>query len=630
MTQSVLIFTFSPVQSFIAEARRTSDLFMGSRILVQLAQAAATAIREAGGSLIYPAALTDGSWPQDVPNKLVARVPAAGAAEAARRGQNALLERWRRLADSAEKFLRGQKPTPDALWETIWQRQRDHFWDITWAAAQETNGGYAAAYREASRALDAAKHARLFDQVMETGRKDSLSGQRAALRTNNQDAPAYWTSLAENPAITAARLQPQGRERLDAIAAVKRFSQQARDAGFPSTSTVASLDFRRVAQPYLMAYQMELVAGLGKGIYRPAQDPSDSDWPFDGDLLYLDTLMAERLRSSYSLEAPANLDRLRRALRDLYASVGWRPSPYYAIIALDGDSMGQRVTDCLADPTCAEEQHRALSLSLSQFAAHVQRQVGHSGLDVANPATPLYARLIYNGGDDVLAMAPLSTAFDVARTLAGWFEQMTGGSCSAGVSIAHHLFPLGRALQAARQAERQAKHLRSTSDRSREKAAVCVRMLKRSGEEYDVRSRWDSAPVGGAFDQIVKHFQVKTLSTRLAYEVLEQAPVAVGLPADAQAALLKRLLGRHKNAGLSREDVAQIANDLVGWSLALDDVIPRQEASEPAADFAKTARGQGPADDTEQPASGPPAGFLEMARWLVLARFVAQRGQDGG
>lgn len=30
--QAVLIFTFSPVQSFIAEARRTADLFVGSRI----------------------------------------------------------------------------------------------------------------------------------------------------------------------------------------------------------------------------------------------------------------------------------------------------------------------------------------------------------------------------------------------------------------------------------------------------------------------------------------------------------------------------------------------------------------------------------------------------------------------
>ncbi len=39
MTKAVLIFTFSPVQSFIAEARRSEDLFNGSAILSRLAWA---------------------------------------------------------------------------------------------------------------------------------------------------------------------------------------------------------------------------------------------------------------------------------------------------------------------------------------------------------------------------------------------------------------------------------------------------------------------------------------------------------------------------------------------------------------------------------------------------------------
>ncbi|MFZ2517598.1 MAG: type III-B CRISPR-associated protein Cas10/Cmr2, partial [Anaerolineae bacterium] len=597
MTQSVLIFTFSPVQTFITEARRTSDLFVGSRILVQLAQAAAQAIQQAGGSLIYPAPLAHGHLPGDVPNKLVARVLWTTAEDVGKHAQDALLKSWQGQAESAERFLRQQTPAPDELWETIWQRQRDHFWDIYWAVAQEERGGYAAAYQEASRALDAVKHSRLFDQVIEEGRKDSLSGQRTALRTSSQDAPAYWKRMAENPAVSGARLRSQGRERLDAIAAVKRFCQDALKSEFPSTSTVASRDFRRAAQPFWATYQMRLIECLGKDIYRPSQD--DLDWPFDGDLLYTETLTTERLRDSYDLAPAGSLPAVRQALRDLYKDVDWRPSPYYAIIALDGDSMGQRVTDCLTEPAFAEDQHRALSLKLSAFAAHV-RQIEKLCVNAAGQETPSFATLIYNGGDDVLALAPLSTAFDVARTLAGWFEQMTGGTCSAGISIAHHLFPLGRALQAARQAEKQAKRLRSATDETREKAAVCIRVLKRSGEEYDVRSRWESAPVGGAFDQIVKHFQAKTLSTRLAYEALAQAPVAGGLPPEAQKALLKRLLGRHKNPVLPSAAVEKIADDLADWSLALDDVIPRQEASGPTAGFLEMARCQGPADDAEK------------------------------
>ncbi|MGH7963653.1 MAG: type III-B CRISPR-associated protein Cas10/Cmr2, partial [Candidatus Binatia bacterium] len=68
MSDAVLIFTFRPVQSFIAEARRASDLYVGSQILVCLAKAAGQVMMQRG-TLIYPVALGD-----DVPNKLVARV----------------------------------------------------------------------------------------------------------------------------------------------------------------------------------------------------------------------------------------------------------------------------------------------------------------------------------------------------------------------------------------------------------------------------------------------------------------------------------------------------------------------------------------------------------------------------
>lgn len=61
MTEAVLVFTFGPVQPFIAEARRASDLFVGSQVLAQLAEAVARALRRAGADLVYPAAPKDGA-----------------------------------------------------------------------------------------------------------------------------------------------------------------------------------------------------------------------------------------------------------------------------------------------------------------------------------------------------------------------------------------------------------------------------------------------------------------------------------------------------------------------------------------------------------------------------------------
>lgn len=86
MTNAVLIFTFSPVQSFIAEARRSEDLFNGSAILSRLAKAAGESLKSAG-ELIYPAQLKE----NDSPNVLVLRVPAEKAEDAARTAQKALL-----------------------------------------------------------------------------------------------------------------------------------------------------------------------------------------------------------------------------------------------------------------------------------------------------------------------------------------------------------------------------------------------------------------------------------------------------------------------------------------------------------------------------------------------------------
>jgi CRISPR-associated protein Cmr2 len=66
MTSAVLVFSLGPVQSFIAEARRAADLFVGSTILSELAKAAAQTIGTT--KLVYPAPVTG----VNVPNVLVA------------------------------------------------------------------------------------------------------------------------------------------------------------------------------------------------------------------------------------------------------------------------------------------------------------------------------------------------------------------------------------------------------------------------------------------------------------------------------------------------------------------------------------------------------------------------------
>ncbi len=594
MTDSILVFTFSPVQSFISEARRAADLYAGSRILVELAKAAAHEIGKE--RLIYPARREDGSLPDDVPNVLVARVPGAQAGEIATKAKEALLKKWREdIAGSASRALTELTEThrlkPDERWRDIWRRQIEGYWEVYWVVApikSNDSAGYREAYKQARNALNAVKRSRLFDSAEEQGYKDSLSGKREALHTRELDGKAYWLEVSGLKGIRAAKLKPEGRERLDAIGAVKRFSQLAETRDFLSTSSVAASDFLEVARPYLAEYREAVKRVLGEYIYEPRE--KDPDWRYDGDLLFVDTLTEERLKASYGgVARPDLLPDARRALLAAYDRAKPHPSPYYAVIALDGDSMGEWISNCQN-----EDEHSKVSEKLAAFASKV------------NTIVPDGFR-VYNGGDDVLALSPLSQAVALARELAEQFEKTTGRTASAGIAIAHHLYPLDAALEAARGAEKLAKKVPG-------KDAVCVRVLKRSGETMDARSKWKA--MGEVFGKVMGCFRNDTLSSRFAYDVLRDGRIVTALEDKAtRTATLKRLVGRHKTNALEKPD--ELVLELRQWTDALDESA-LSDLSEVA-----TCR-----EKQEDRVERSPQGFAELGHWLALTRFVARGGGE--
>lgn len=602
MTDAVLIFTFSPVQSFIAEARRAADLYVGSQILVQMAKAAAQAIGPE--HLIYPATL-NGHLPDDVPNVLVAQAALDQASEIAQRAQAVLFKRWKAFTETARTALKAYQPT-DGTWEAIWERQTDSLWQVFWVAAPISEDGYGKAYQDARDALDAIKHSRVFAQVEEPNAKDSLSGKREALHLSGQTARQYWSDMARKAA--GARLRPDGRERLDAIGATKRFCELAEQTKIVSTSTIASADFRERARQragtQLALYRRAIEKVLGRHLYAPRRH--DIQWPYDGDLLFLDSLAEERLKDSYhGLERPEKLEEAQCALREVYEAAGGRPSPYYAVIVLDGDSMGEHITKLLATSR-PEEAHNEFSGQLAGFADQVPSVLGRTFREAVSMTTTAGRSereigqefLIYNGGDDVLALAPLSLTLPMAQAMAAQFEgQVPGCAVSAGIAIVHHLYPLDTALAAARAAERIAKRVPG-------KAAVAVTVIKRSGEAVTLRSKWQN--LGNLFEELVTHFAEKRLSSRFAYDLSSRAHVATALPAAARKAILKQLVGRHKTDALTGADADALVEELAQWAQTLDGQTPPE-----VVDSASVSQG-----------------LAELARWIVFARFVAAGGSE--
>jgi len=563
MNEAVLIFTFSPIQPFISEARRASDLYVGSHILVELAKAAANSIR-LRGTLIYPARISD-----DVPNKLVAIVPWDETEQIAENTKDSLLSGWKDIVSTARTEMLKLNISVDKIWEEIWKRQTDseYMWEVYWAAASMESDSYEDAYKKASYSLEAAKRNRIFEFAEEYGLKDSLSGKREALHTAEQNAKIYWDSISEIPHITPSRLRPEGRERLDSIGAIKRFGKIDEKPNFFSTSTVAASDFLEKARPYLVDYRQRVEYLLGKYSYEVRKE--DLDWPYDGDLLFLDTLTENRIECSYG--GVTRLDSLtaaQKALKKVYEKVQSHPSPYYAIIMLDGDGIGKQINEYLEQDNPVNA-HREFSEKLACFA-EMAKSIVKPGFQ------------IYNGGDDVLTLATLAESISTAQTLAEYFRKITDGTASAGIAIVHHLYPLDSALNAARQAENDAKDVPG-------KAAVCVYALKRGGQTLRVRSNWSS--LEDNFDELVNLFKSDALASRFAYDVLQSAytlPVAD----EMFQAELKRLMMRHRNEKHPlAPDPQKWAARLNKWALQL------------------------------------PENTDGLGRWLVLAHFVSQGGE---
>jgi CRISPR-associated protein Cmr2 len=143
---------------------------------------------------------------------------------------------------------------------------------------------------------------------------------------------------------------------------------------------------------------------------------------------------------------------------------------YFAILAMDGDDMGRWLRSAKT-----EAEHRKFSSALSQFAfGHADQIVRHH-----------QGRLIYAGGDDVLAMFPAQTAIECASSLRAGFRRIVNPDIevSAGIAVAHFKAPLQDVIRAARAAEHRAKGVPG-------KAALAVSLLKRSGEITEWTCRW--------------------------------------------------------------------------------------------------------------------------------------------
>lgn len=533
---------------------------------------------------------------------------------------------------------------------------------------------YPAVYDLLERVLAASKSARAFHALDQKGWRCALTGESEWLTTDpsqlersyRQRTDTLWAKIGERRPAWARK-----GEHLGGLAAIKRVwpSLFAKEVG---NATGQSMQ-RFVVSTHTMALAGQLENWMAQGAPQPKgwddalANHSYEPVPLPRKLAKLahkqrngGEIITRAQQLMGLIEASREVDEDPEQSRDLEAlfsqtlsARGAGRETYYGLLLLDGDQMGrwlagdepgfgityqesfhphvsrgfaERARDHKGLSAYGQQQralspnrHLAISGALNDFSLHVVRHVveeEHAG------------RLLYAGGDDVMAMLPVTDLLPamarLRRAYSGDGDGATEGqpgspralrldngfawlngrlmrmmgqraTASAGAVVAHHQAPLGAVLRALRAAEQRAK---KQGDRN----AFHLTVVKRSGGDLHLTAGWGE-PL--ALLIAMRDFLADPeVSRRAAYHCqlwLKDLPAEAG-----QGELLATLLAhqfsqqsggagtaqRHDTAGLAQRlaklamdagaQLGEPATDWVENFLGVAEFLARRDLSQPA------------------------------------------------
>ncbi len=507
-----LEFSLGPVQSFVAQARRTRDLWGGSWLLSYLAAVALNKAQQLGGVIVHPVVTSDPmfSW---VAGRRTSAAPSVGSLpnhfavefndpngprEAAEQIVKEVEEEWKRIADAVwNRFFNHTEQHGNGT-RDIWDRQIGDTWDHRWVATASPNG------------VDLARR-KLWGTRMPTGEpgdkcsvihdRQELSGYvRARGEAASQDR--FWKEVRSKTGPYDLR---EG-ERLSAPAAVKRLFARLDKAAlgwqppdvhhWPSTHHLA-------ARAWLKAIADDEPSGI--------RNQADNEAK-----ALIDDSEAEGVRAA--VPGVTGIDNVRGLDPTRYGDLHARlpedqrpadpPSRFYAVLVADGDRIGELV----------RQNMEAASQALAEFARKVPGIVeDHGGVTV------------YAGGDDLLALLPFDEALQCARklrdTFGGVFEsQQVNASLSAAVVFAHAKVPLTEVIDHARRL------LEDVAKEENRRDSLAVGLLRPGGLHARWVASWDSNPEERVGDVVADLQSSTDLSTSGLHRVKDVLALSCGWP----------------------------------------------------------------------------------------------------
>lgn len=649
---SLVIFSITPVQPFIEKTRKLKDHWTASFLLSWLSFEGINAVMDILGPdhLLYPSLdnqpfvnwslkqkfnpvirrildvyeellpLKSDKRVASLPNKFVFLAPAGKEKEMVTLVEQQVNTAWQELCSLVETFLLKYigKGSEEQVHKQF-TRQANTYWNLNHSfnrlisvadqndieklfekekfktvfnTIREFSKGYAidtiypVTHSLAQSVLAVAKTKPEIQRQEEPGKKCPVCGEFEVLHDRETSADSsvsqyrdsrdsFWTKIGDE----LGEVTIKSGEHLCAICTIKRLAPRAiREYGkghmlypvfsnhdFPSTTEVAGHEFFDcLEQENLLGEMKDQLA----------------------DELH------DRERKDYSPEIQRLMDKAKE--KNILLK---EQDKYYAILVMDGDSMGDLVNGETLSATWKEVLHPNLAEKfgrpgfpqgiLGKFLDE-KRFVSpavHGAISEALGYFSLYAvpriikdhqgHLIYAGGDDVAAVLPLSRAFDAALEISRLYrcgfvryendaikpcpktQKLTDQfifflgegekiTISGAILICHHKQPLRGAIEDAHTL------LKEVAKKKYKKNAFAVKLQKRSGHSRAFASRWqeknifsnEQCLVSDSFREILKASQDELLSTSLIYRLEENLKFPVISIAGKTEQLTKDNIGK--------------------------------------------------------------------------------------
>ena len=493
---------------------------------------------------------------------------------------------------------------------------------------------YPAVYDLAERVMAAAKSTRAFEPSEQTGWRCSLTGETEWLTTDRaqlaksyrQQTDTLWARVAAKKPAWAKK-----GEHLGALPAIKRlwptiFKEEVGKALNDKDDGTAKAIGRFVVSTHTMALAHQIDQWLERGGLTAAGFAAASK---SADSVALPRKLMRKHAGNKALSDAKRIPGILEAARDaeddkayesaqklvretLAQGTNDKDEPkletYYALLMMDGDYMGRILSGdektaityrdsfhpqlqkgfdehAAKQPLIKQygaqkrlispNRHLAISGALNDFSQTVVRHIveeEHLG------------RVIYAGGDDVLAMLPVADLLSTMKRLRhaysgtvpedenvdwgdlrqrktlvckGGFAWLNGklmrmmghtATASTGAVIAHHMAPLGAVMRELRAAEKRAKT-------EGERNAFSITVIKRSGGTLRLTEKWGE-PVAllGALRDFLAHEDTSRRAVYNSLAWLADLPDPQGKP-EMLASLLAYQLAR-QSGGQTQEATA--------------------------------------------------------------------------